>query len=127
MSMTWASLIVTSVLMEHQTLPNQSINLMAVMKLSTCHHKSSRNKLQTIVFDGEINHESSHSCARFSAVCIYIALKKWSAYHHRNREIIVITIMNNFCQDQLFDKLLTSMFSHGSHKTEHVIIRILRI
>ena len=76
---------------------NQSIKLLAVMKLSSCHHKSSGNKLQ-IVFDGGINPESSHSCAGFLPVCIHMALTKWSAYHYENGEIIVvITIMFGQC------------------------------
>ena len=53
--------------------------LMAVMKLSTCHHRSSGNKLQIIVFVGEISPESGHSCAGFSPVCIHMALKNRNA------------------------------------------------
>ena len=54
--------------------------LMSVMKLSTCHHKSSGNKLETTVLAEEINPERSHSCAGFSSVCVYMALMKMSVY-----------------------------------------------
>ena len=94
---------------------------MAVLQLSTCHHKSSGNKLQTIVFDGEINSESSHICAGFSPVCIHMEVKKQSVYHHQNSENYFchyshVWSMNNFCQQQLFGELLTSMCSHGMEK-----------
>ncbi len=101
-----------------------------MMELSTWYARSSWNILQTIGFVGEINPESSQSCAGFSPVYIHMVLAK--TYHQQNSE-------KNFVITTMFFQWITSaapVVWQASHqyvlswqwrKCAHIAMRIERI